>query len=89
MIRKKYKTRKRYFSGKIYSLIVKLNNGNWIKYRRITNLVKTCQFFDNKYNGLTNYKWNFVNVYNKKTKEFLGSYKNGKNPTRPQKANEL
>jgi len=68
---------------KEYTIQVKLSNEKTVTYHSVHDLVKFCRFLDGRFNGTSNDKWLFCNVYDKRTRERLGNYVNGKYPTRP------
>lgn len=74
---------------KLYTIQVKLSNQKIVTYHAVNNLIRFCNFLDTKFDGIKNDKWLFCNVYNKYSKDFLGNYLNGENPTRPINRTEL
>lgn len=74
-----------------YNATVKLNDGVWITYHKIHSLKKFVSMLDQKFNGsnIKRQKWLFCNIYERATKNKLGSYLNGDNPTRPREPFEL
>jgi len=75
--------------AKEYTIQVKLSNQKTVTYHSVHDLIKICKFFDNKFNGTSNDKWLFCNIYDKHTRERLGEYLNGEHPTRPVGRTEL
>ncbi|MDR1926938.1 MAG: hypothetical protein LBQ13_04680 [Endomicrobium sp.] len=76
-------------STRLYTIQVKLSNKKIVTYRAVNDLIRFCNFLDANFDGVKKDKWLFCNVYDKKSKERLGNYLNGKNPTRPQGRTEL
>jgi anaerobic ribonucleoside-triphosphate reductase len=74
---------------KLYTIQVKLSNKKMVTYHAVNNLIRFCNFLDTSFDGLKNDKWLFCNVYDKYSKDLLGNYLNGKNPTRPRTKTEL
>lgn len=71
-------------TNRVFTVNVKLKNGNWIKYRAVNGskgIKRLIAMFDAKFTGED--KWLFCNVYDKETKQQVANYLNGNNPTRP------
>lgn len=71
-------------ANKVYTVTVKIKDGNWIKYRAVNGLLgvkRLVNYFDKTFTE--DKKWLFCNVFEKETKEQVANYLNGQNPTRP------
>jgi len=71
-------------ANKVYTVTVKLKDGNWVKYRAVNGMLgikRLVNYFDTHFLGDT--KWLFCNVYEKDSKQQVANYLNGNNPTRP------
>ncbi|POR19422.1 hypothetical protein BWK57_13585 [Flavobacterium columnare] len=68
-----------------YNCSVKLNNGNWVTYRKVNHLAKFVKFLDSKFNN----NWLWFNVYDNADKSnsnnILKSFQNGINRNVPDK----
>ena len=59
---------------KKYKIIAKVDNDKFVKYN-VNNLLKFTNFLDKNYD-----KWRWFNVYDKNTREQIGSFTNNKRP---------
>lgn len=58
------------------NIIVKVSNGDFLKYRGVSDLLKFTTFIDEKHNG-----FRFMNVFDPTTKEQITSFTKGNPPT--------
>lgn len=59
-----------------YTVIIKVNEDRFIKYRNVNNLVKLVAFLDNNFP-----EWKYFNVYDKKTRQQVGNFTQNNKPT--------
>lgn len=59
------------------SCIVKIDNGKFLKYDHVSNLISFTNFLDKNYSG-----WRFFNVFDKTTKIQICNFTSKNKPTR-------
>lgn len=59
----------------LYTIIVKVSNTDFVKYRNVSDIKRFTSFIDNKFPG-----WRWFNVFDKNTKEQVSSYTKNNKP---------
>ena len=62
----------------LYTIITKVGEQRFVKYRNVSNLLRFTDFLDKKFPT-----WKYFNVYDKKSKKQIASFTINNRPTLP------